>query len=282
MKKIRAWKRLKKKTGIVVEGGQRIGRAQIKGAATPQGIRDPRLGKARHLVQKGKTAAGFSVLDAAAEVDPSPVQKLKIAAIVADADFKKGDFAKAATGYAKAGHHAGQHPRVWLRAALGQVRAHLKDADVSAAGKAAAEACSKAAAMHEESERKLALDHAGAAGQKLRIGKRPHRASVVASRARQGLAAIALAEGHPAEAEKRARESLLLGKFQRKTIATWPLLIAARQRQGLRGIDADFLAALRQNPEPTVRARAILATAKTLRDHGDPAWEGTAAEWLLV
>lgn len=182
MKKIRAWKRLKKKTGLAVEGGWRVGRAQARGAATPERPRDRRLAGARHWIQRGKTARGLAILDKVAAADPTPAQKLKIAAIAADADFKKGDFTKAAEGYKKAAPHAARHPRVWVRAALGEVRAHLRDADVPAAARVAAEAWRKAAAMHKEHERKLAIDHARATGQKVRIGKRPHRASVVASR----------------------------------------------------------------------------------------------------
>jgi tetratricopeptide (TPR) repeat protein len=310
MKKSRLWRRLKRKTGITVTGSRRVGKAQAKGAKTPRKVRDTSLAKARNAIQKGKTAKGLTLLEKAASAKPANARKVQIAALAADGEFKKGDFAKAAAGYKQAGLQAADHPRIWLRASLGQVRAHLKDANVPAAKEVAAAAWAKAVGQHEEEQRKLAVDQAKATGKKIRIGKRPHRASVVASRlgllfrlegetdlareyfqkaieinplggsrARQGLAAVALASGNAAEAEKRARESILLGKFQRKTIATWPILIAARQRQGLKGIDADFIAAIRQSQEPSVRARCILVIAKALRDHGDDSWTSIAEDW---
>jgi tetratricopeptide (TPR) repeat protein len=101
-----------------------------------------------------------------------------------------------------------------------------------------------------------------------------------ASRARQGIARIALAQGKPAEGERYARESLQTGRFQAKTVAAWPLLIEARKQQSLPLLDPDLHAAMLVNCKGPLFARTSLIIINTLRGHGDPGWSEMAKAWM--
>ena len=69
-----------------------------------------------------------------------------------------------------------------------------------------------------------------------------------AARARQTLARIALGSDDPATTERYARESLQMGRFKAKTVASWRLLVAARGRQDKRPLDADLVESLAAPP----------------------------------
>ena len=287
---------------------QRPDRARVNHPQRPQ----KNLARCRDLLQKGKTALGLQKLNNLAAIQNSPARTAQIASLAADSEFKLGHFNNAISGYRAAAAFVNNDPRAWVRPALAEVRALLKAARTDEAHSKATATWNKSLAQHEETQREAALQaahflHTG----KVLIKKRPYRASVVASRlgylfllegetvsakeffsnalivnpqggsrARQGLAMIALAEGNLADAQGRAREALLLGKFQAKTIGVWQTLIAARQQQGIKGIDGDLLAGVQQSTKSTVRARAIFAIVNALRRYQDPAWENIAASWL--
>jgi len=101
-----------------------------------------------------------------------------------------------------------------------------------------------------------------------------------ATRARTGMARVCLAGAENPEAEQYAREALQMGKFQAKTLGIWPLLIAARVKQGKPTLDEELFASLNLNQEGRVKARAILAIVKSLRGYGDERWKEIARDWI--
>src|SRR2546423_1787440 len=271
------------------------------------------LGRCRDLLQSKRVAEGLQKLNALASATNSPKRQAQIVALAGDAEFRQGRFDNAITAYRSASQLVVNDPRAWLRPGIAEVRALLKAARVDEAHAAATNIWNRSFAQHEELQRQLAIQQAHIQQRKILIKQRPHRASVVASRlgylflnegepafarefftsaitvnpqggsrARHGLAILALAENNFAEAESRAREALLLGKFQGKTVGVWETLISARQRAGKTGLDADLLAGVQSSRSSTVRARSTLAMVRGLRAYHDPAWENIAGQWLTA
>jgi tetratricopeptide (TPR) repeat protein len=234
----------------------------------------------------------------------------RVAALLGDYEKKRGRFAEAAEYYALAAAQLpADEPRAGFRASLGHVRALIAQPAVDAAFVAAREALERAkgaAGRFDDSTDQALIDLRE--NGRIEIGPRPLRPSVAAtrlgeafhqagewemaefffkealqvnpqggSRARQSLAKIALAANRPAEAETRAQEALLVGKFRAKTLAAWPLLISSRARQGKAVFTREDKAGLR-SAIPSVRARAVLVICKAMRPHGD-AWMDLAADW---
>ena len=96
--------------------------------------------------------------------------------------------------------------------------------------------------------------------------------------ARLGLAEIALCEGDAAKAASLAKEAVIIGKYHAKTLAAWPLLLAASRKIGV-SIDVDLIKGLAA-AVPSVRARAILLLVRGLRSQNDASWRQLAADWL--
>lgn len=234
----------------------------------------------------------------------------RVAALLGDYEKKRGRFAEAAEYYSVAAEQLpADEPRASFRASLGRVRALIAQPAVDEAFTVAREALdrAKSAAGRFDESTDQALTALRQNG-RVEIGPRPLRPSVAAtrlgeafhqagewemadfffkealqvnpqggSRARQALAKIALAANRPVEAETRAQEALLLGKFRAKTLAAWPLLISGRARQGKAVFTREDKAGLR-SAIPSVRARAVLVICKAMRPHGD-AWMELAADW---
>jgi len=98
-----------------------------------------------------------------------------------------------------------------------------------------------------------------------------------ASRTRQSLAKLALAADDPALAERYAREALLMGRFQAKTIASWPLYLDARARKNLTPIlEPDVLASFQTIAKGRIASASLHSISRTLRAHGDPTWKALA------
>jgi tetratricopeptide (TPR) repeat protein len=272
---------------------------------------DKNLARSRDLVQSKRVAQGLQSLNALAAVANSPKRNAQIAALAGDSEYRQGNFDNAINAYRSASQFVSNEPRAWLRPKIAEVRALLKAARVDEAYARATAIWTRSLAQHEDLQRQMAIQQAHNQHQKILIKQRAYRASVVASRlgylflnegehtpakeffndavtvnpqggsrARHGLAIIALAENNFAEAESRSREALLLGKFQGKTVGVWETLIAARQRAGKAGIDTDLIAGVNSSKTSTVRARSTLAIARGLRAYHDPAWENIAGQWL--
>jgi len=265
------------------------------------------------LVNKGDFPGALSRINSELAIERSPVQKGKLLGQAARTLYKRGRYTEAAATFRQATEIAIAHPRAWYPLKLANVDALLKQASVS-------EAIAEANACYSIAESKLQefeAARATATTQFARTGLatvpiKPIRLSVVASelgnaflregeletakgfyeraiignsrggtRARQGLAEIALRMDDPENGFQRAVEALTLGKFQAKTIASWKLLFAAKRKFGQKGIPAELLASVKAC-KPSVRARIILTIVRELRSVNDPQWISIARDWLAA
>lgn len=239
------------------------------------------------------------------------LDRSRVLAQVADCEFMRGRFEKAAQIYLQSSTICMAHHRLWLRPLLGHIRALLKIPNVDLAATMARHVLDVAVGKMDQfdgavqaANRNLAEDHA------VSVPPLPPRISVVASRlaqlflregepeiaaefceravqaspgggnrAKQGLAQMALAQGDFAKALELSHEAIRQGKFRVKTIPAWPVLIAARRRLGGWKISEKLIAGLEDAP-PEVRARAILVVVSELRKNDMRQWRKVAERWL--
>jgi hypothetical protein len=267
------------------------------------------LRKASELIAAGKYADALAVLDAlASDYSTIPERKCQIAALSAQAQLMQGKFGAAANTYAAAWELGDQTNVAWFSAALGQVRAQLRNVDVDNAFAAAQDALRQAQDLFNQfgsltSTVGATVAQSGSAS----VARAPIRPSVAAfrlgqqfweegepenalwfftkateiepqgaCRARIVIANIALQNEAFQEAYDGARAALLMGHFHAKTLSAWPVLIAAAQKLGRAGIEPTLISGLAQ-ATPSVRGRARLVIARTLRAYNDPAWVELAA-----
>lgn len=269
------------------------------------------LRQAIRLINDRKVERSLVLLDKLSARASRPAQKAKIAAVVAKSQFDLGRYEAAVSQYDAAirlAEDATYEQDHWLPATTGKIRSLLKAQKQSEAVACARAAVAQAQARQQAFDEQLAmgvgqLRQAGS----VRVGARPLRVNTVltklattfwedgysdeakiylqqaisltpngASRARQLLATILLQEGRTPEAEQLARESLLMGRFQAKTIASWPLLIESRAKQGKPLVDPDVYAAFLNTGSGPVADRARLLIAQQLRSRGDEAWKDLA------
>ncbi len=284
----------------------------------PNGDNDPvseDLRQASNFIGKQEFEKALSVLNRLAAQNPSDPQRLsQIASLAADSQYGLARYQEAIDLYKLASSHLANEKRIqyWIRPALGEVRALLKSIEVDAAYARAQEIWQRTSETHQELEEELAttteeLEEQGS----MQIEARPVRPSVVltrlgtvfmdegyvdtareffqqavllsprgATRARQGMAKVCQANSENAEAEKYAREALLMGKFQAKTVCCWEQHISARAKQGKDLLDQELFTSLQLNQSGAVLARSILVIVKLLRSYGDPRWKQIAIEWI--
>lgn len=101
-----------------------------------------------------------------------------------------------------------------------------------------------------------------------------------ASRARQYMAKIAFSAGEYDQSEQWARESILMGRFQAKTIPSWQVLIQARHAQNKPPHDATLFESLLQTQQGSVSARSVYNIVKGLRSVDDETWLEITSGWL--
>lgn len=284
----------------------------------PNGNIDPvseKLRKVSNLIGQQEFAQALKVLDKLAAKNLSDPQRLsQIASLAADSQYGLARYQEAIELYKVASSHLASEKRIqyWIRPALGEVRALLKSIEVEAAHNRAQEIWHRTSETYQELEEELAtttdeLEEQGS----MQFEARPVRPSVVltrlgsvfqeegymdyareffqqavlisprgATRARQGMAKVYLATSENSEAEKYAREALLMGKFQAKTVSCWEQHIAARAKQEKDLLDQELFTSLQLNQSGTVLARSILVIVKLLRGYGDPRWKQIAIEWI--
>lgn len=258
---------------------------------------------------QGRYEASLRRLDAlAARPTLTADRKCQIATLAGQALLEQGRFPQAAAAFRKAAALGRDTSEAWFSSSLGQVTALLRGVEVE-------EAFSTAMGVLDLAERKArqaAASVSAAAKTVVRWGSvqidpAPLKPSVVASRlgqqfweegesdkaewfftratqiapkgacrARIGLARIALARDVVDRAYVCAEEALMLGRFQRKTLSAWSVLIAAGQALGRAGIPVRLVKGLAQ-ASPSVRGRARLQIAMSLRAFGDPAWTSFAS-----
>jgi tetratricopeptide (TPR) repeat protein len=235
----------------------------------------------------------------------------RLLALAADIEFRRGRYGKSHEMLESTINGSGKESDFWLMSHLLNVRTLLRDVRIDEAS-LAAEQCFHKATDKWNTFHSACKQAAASVGQGLEahIPRRPERLCVVASklarvfldegemesaklyfnkaisgnpkggcRARQGLAEIALREGQTELALQRASEALILGKFQAKTLGTWPLLIRALHLSGKNGIGSEIYAAL-QGADPGVRARSVVEIAVGLRSISSPQWPSQALKWM--
>ncbi len=270
------------------------------------------LGIARDLLAQGKYEEGLTALNQLAASTRNTSKQAKILLIVGESQTKLSRHTEASAAFSRASQYASQAKDydLLVRAGVGQVRALLRSLRTAAAGLIANQLIVDIAVAQQQIDAILNLNPVQLAAQgNVTIPARPPRATVVltkiaavfvesglteearvylqqaiqlspngASRARQALAKLALAADEPALAERYARESLLMGRFQSKTVAAWQPYLDARARQNLVPIlEADVLASFKANTEGRIAGASILSIVRILRMHGDPQWKVLAA-----
>lgn len=284
----------------------------------PKAPTDPisaELRKATNLIARSRYEEALTVLDSLASMGiTDPVRLSQIASLAADSQFGLARYPEAITLYGRALIYLenDNRIRIWIRPALGELRALLKGLENERAYQRALEIWQRATDSHLELEAELAITPEELEeGGPLHIGPRPVRPSVVltrlgnvfieeghmdtarefyqqavlisprgATRARQGMATVCMAATEDADAEKYAREAIQMGKFQAKTICCWETLIAARAKQGKNLLDAELFTSLQINQKGPVLARAMLTIVKSLRGYGDLRWKQIAEDWI--
>ncbi len=273
------------------------------------------LGAARDSLHAGRREEAMQALDGLAAATHSPRQKGKIAALLGEDQFNSGKHEEAAQTFSRAaayGRQAQDYTLV-LRAGIGLIRAELRLfrpaaaqqaangllADLDAANQAVArlEQLSPAELLKEGvvevparpprlsvalTKAAQAFIEGGDSGTaRLLLDKVIAEAPNGGARARQLLARLALAGDDLPLAERHARESLMMGRFQAKTIAAWELYLGARGRQGAKPLLEPLVwQAFQANAKGGVLARATLLAIRSMRAYGDDGWVAIADQYL--
>ncbi len=262
-------------------------------------------------VSRRNFAQGLGAANAAlGNASISRHQRGRLLGLVADSEFKRGAFNRAAGIYLQAANHCLDHHELWLRPLIGNVRALVKDVQVEQALIMARHAVKLAEdkqagfdARVRQANRRLAEEG------RLEVPHVPPRVSVVATRlgylflgegepeaagelfkkaletnprgaarARQGLARVALAMDNPGKAFKLSVDSIRRGRFGAKTLSSWPILIAARRQLGGWMVSERLINGLEEAPA-SVRARAVLIIVRELRKSDMRQWRQIAHNW---
>ncbi|NQX00021.1 tetratricopeptide repeat protein [bacterium] len=266
---------------------------------------------ARDLVTSGKQSEGLTALNELAAATKNPARLGKILTIVGESQASLSRHTEACAAFAKAAQYANQAQEydLLLRAGYGQVRSLLRSQRITEAKTAASQLIADLNTADQAIQAIANLSPAQLASQgNVTLPARPPRSTVVltkignafyesgltdeakafytqaiqispngASRARQNLAKLALASDNPALAERYARESLLMGRFQAKTVAAWQLYLDARARQNLVPIlEPDVLGAFKTNAKDRIAGASLLSIVRVLRAHSDPTWKTVA------
>ena len=279
-----------------------------KRSSTPQSSGSPfsvALRSARDLIGSGKQDEGLAALNQLATSTRNPTRRAKILLLIGDSETQLSRHAAAATAFSRAAAFARQATDLGLllRCFSAEIRALLRALRTEEAKTKASTLLAELNEAQEVYEKILALTPAQlAVNAGIQVPAQPPRPTVVltkiahafldsgltaeareflfkaiqlspngASRARQCLAKLALAGDDPALAERYAREALLMGRFQAKTIAAWQLYLDARPRQNLVPIlEPDVLASFQTHAKARIASASLHSISRNLRSHGDP------------
>ena len=283
-------------------------KAQQQSSGSPFSVE---LRFARDLIGSGKQDEGLAALNQLATTTRNPTRRAKILLIIGDSETQLSRHAAAADAFLRAAVFARQVTDfdLLLRASTAGVRALLRALRTQEAKTTASTLLAEINQAQQAYESILALTPAQlAANGGIQVPAQPPRPTVVltkiahafldagltadarvfllkaiqlspngGSRARQCLAKLALAGDDPALAERYAREAILIGRFQAKTIAAWQLYLDARARQNLKPIlEPDVLASFQTHAKARIASASIHSISRTLRTHGDPTWKAIA------
>lgn len=275
------------------------------------------LNTARDLVNSGKQAEGLLLLNELASATRNPTKLGKILLLIGDSQVSFSRHTEAVAAFERASVYAkqAQNYGLLLRAGYGQVRSLLRSLNTEQAKIFANQLIADLSAAERAIEEIARLTPAQLASQgSVTVPSRPPRGTVVltkignafyesgltneardfylqaiqlspngASRARQSLAKLSLASDNPELAERYARESLLMGRFQAKTVAAWQLYLDARARQKLNPIlEPDVFAAFKLNTTGRIAGASFLSIIRVLRAHSDSQWKLLATEAVSI
>ncbi len=271
--------------------------------------------EARDLITSGRQADGLDRLATLAADSQSPARRAKIALMIATSESGLSRHHEAASAFAKAsqlGRQAG-NMTLMLQGGVGEIRSLLRSLRATEAQTSAQLLINDLDIAQKEFDQIGALTPAQIAAQGgIVIPPRPPRPTVAltkianafidsgltaearpflekaillspngAARARQVLAKLCLAADEPADAERYARESLQMGRFQAKTIPAWQLYLDGRARQNRVPIlEPALFEALITHAKGRILSASALSVIRVLRAHGDPAWKLIAARIL--
>ncbi|MEO5712020.1 MAG: hypothetical protein ABIT37_00890 [Luteolibacter sp.] len=266
------------------------------------------LWDARNLISLGQNDQGLASLNQLAVSTKNPKRRAKILMLVGESQAKLSRHTEAAAAYSRAIDFARQAADLdlLLSSSSGQIRSLLRSLRTDEAKTAAAGLLAELDKAQQDYQKILNLTPAQlAANGVVQVTAQPPRPTVIlskianafiesglmddarvflqkalvlspngAARARQSLAKLALASDDPALAERYAREALLMGRFQAKTIAAWQLYLDARARQNLVPIlEPDVFASFQANATGRIASASIQSITRVLRGHGDPLWK---------
>lgn len=278
---------------------------------TPAGFSSS-LKDARLLLDSGQHESGLAALNRLAASTRNPNHRAKILMLLAGSEASLSRHSEAAAAFSKASQFARQSANLdlLLRSTMGEIRSLLRALKTDEARTVAIQFVTEFEAIQKKFQDLLNLTPAQllAASGKIDVPAQPPRPTVYltkianafiesgltddarhylgkavelspngASRARQVLAKLALASDEPALAERYARESLLMGRFQAKTVASWQLYLDARARQNLAPIlETDVFAAFGTHAKDRIATASVLLIVRALRAHGDAGWRDIA------
>ena len=262
-------------------------------------------------IQKWDFAAGLSKANQTLIAPGMTAHKQsRVLALVADSEFKRGRFSKAAQIQLQAATKSVDHATLWLRPHIGYVRALLKAPQVDQAVVMARQAVALAEAKRAGFDQQVSVANSMAKNRiKVIVPELPPQVSVVATRmgylflqegepeaaeeffqkaiqstkrganrARQGLAQIALAKGELGNAVEIATDAIRRGNYKAKTLSAWKTLISARRQLGGWRIGDRVIEGLDIAPAG-LRSRTILNIVRELRKNNMRQWREVAERW---
>ncbi len=262
-------------------------------------------------LQSGQPDRGLAALNQLARQWTDPARQARILGLVGDYELRRGKHREAVAAFHGGLAAAGADTRLAYRLRSGVVRALLAYGKPDLAiDQAHATLADLQQAEQAYRSALAAAEQDLAAGRTAAVPPRPFYASQAAAR----LGRLFMDAGELASAESLLMESLKLhpkgcpavfthlahlsartgrwdqaaalasraldlGGRKATTLAAWQQAITARLALGQTGSLA-VPGAMLATAQPTVRARAVLLAARTLRSARDPAWTALATDWL--
>lgn len=242
----------------------------------------------------------------------SSESRARLVCLVGELEYRRGRYREATRYYLKGAQLGLADSRVWFQGLLGTVRAYLRVPEAEQAIQLAEHAWEVAEQRWLEFEgavkganRQLAqegrvklvpepvhpvevatrLGYAFWGEGEVEIAQQFFERALArdpkgATRARIGLAEVAMARGEPYRALKLSEEALRRGCFSSKTLRAWRVHIRARRRLGGWRIKTRLMENMFERAPKSVQARAVLEIADEMRKQGMRQWEEVATEWL--
>ena len=262
-------------------------------------------------MHQGRYAEALETLDQLAANEQRPFRLGQILYLTGDVSQAQAKYDEAISIYEKSIEAMDDHTRGWVRPAVEIVRCLLKQLKNEEALEKAKTILNRSLAQQQNFNQWMSqLDQQLAQQGNVAVAEQPYRVSVVASRlghlflnqaqteaanfffaaalrenaegatrAREGLAKLALREGKFHEAIELAREAIKAGNYRAKTLTSWGVWAEAIAKSGEQTFLEKEIKALAQ-AQPAIRARAILVICRTLRSCGSKSWQSIATFWL--